>query len=679
MRPWRSPNAVVAMAIAVALMVLSACGGLLYYASVAVNQIAETRETRLMDRAIERNLERLKEDLTSVTIWSDAYDFTARKFDLTWAQVNYGTYFFQYLHHDVTVVLDGNDRPLYGAIAGVAVDQDQLKSFVVAGAPLAAAARRQAAAKIAAKPAGLGFDRVGAAGAAIRVGPRIYLASASTVVPEPGYAKPLLSRRDPIVISAREIDPAYLADLDKDFGLHDARLLSATTAARPISRLSDAEGHPLAAIGWTPERPGLGVYRDAGGSIVALGLIVSGAVALVIFRLRRMTVEVERAREEAEAGHQAKAAFLANMSHEIRTPLNGVLGMAQALEAQDLGPEQRACVKVIRSSGAALLGVLNDVLDLSKIEAGKLEITEAPFRLDDLADQVAATFAELAAAKDIALTVEVDPAAAGYWRGDALRIRQVLSNLVSNGVKFTQDGAVVVRVTAKGSGVRLAVVDTGIGLDDAQLPRLFDKFSQGDASTTRLYGGTGLGLSICRELVGLMGGAIHVTSNPGQGSVFAVDLPLHRAKVEVSTHAEAAAERSLDGALRVLAAEDNPTNQLVLRALFEPLDVALTMTANGREAVAAFAAGAFDIVLMDVQMPEMNGLDATQAIRAIETARGQPRTPILALTADVLSHQVETYRAAGLDGHVAKPIEATLLYAALTAALAGPDENQVAA
>lgn len=255
----------------------------------------------------------------------------------------------------------------------------------------------------------------------------------------------------------------------------------------------------------------------------------------------------------------------------------------------------------------------------------------------------------------------------------------MLSNLVSNGVKFTQQGAVTIQVAAEESGVRLAVRDTGIGVDERTLPTLFDKFSQGDASTTRLYGGSGLGLSICQDLVALMGGAIAVTSRSGAGSVFAVTLPLERAPAEPQAAAEHPAAHPVDTPLRVLAAEDNPTNQIVLRALFKPLDVDLTMTANGREAVAAFAAGSFDIVLMDVQMPEMNGLDATRAIRDLEAARGQARTPILALTANVLAHQVETYRAAGLDGHVAKPLDAALLYAALTTALAGPDGAQAAA
>ncbi|MGA0607351.1 ATP-binding protein [Phenylobacterium sp. VNQ135] len=668
-----------AMAIAVALILLTACGGLIYYASAAVNGITEARERQLMDRAIVRNLARLKDDVTSVAVWSDAYDFTARTYDPAWAQVNYGVYFAQYLRHDVSVVLDAHDRPIYAAIAGEKVQPARLAPFIVAIRPLVASARNRANRKIAADPKALGFARVGAAEAAVRVGERVFLASASTVVPEPDYAKPLLAVPDPIVISAKGIDASYLKGLDKDFGLKRARLLPASTLAHPVSILLGADGRALAAIGWEPERPGIGVYRDAMWSIIVLGLVVTGAVALLILRLRRMAADVERARARAEAGDQAKAAFIANMSHEIRTPLNGVLGMAQALDGYDLGPEQRACVKVIRDSGATLLGVLNDVLDLSKIEAGKLEIAAAPFRLDELAEQVCATFSELAAAKDIGLAVRMEGVIAGLWIGDALRIRQVLSNLVSNAVKFTSEGAVTLVVEACSAGVRLSVADTGIGLSEDQLPGLFDKFSQADASTTRRYGGTGLGLSICRELVVLMGGAIEVSSRPGEGSTFSVTLPLRRTAAQPNVHADPADRRASRQALRVLAAEDNPTNQLVLRALLGPLGADLTLTSNGREAVEAFAAAAFDIVLMDVQMPEMNGLDATRAIREIEATRGMSRTPILALTANVLAHQVETYAAAGMDGHLAKPLDAAALYAALTATFSDVTDEPAAA
>jgi CheY-like chemotaxis protein len=313
--------------------------------------------------------------------------------------------------------------------------------------------------------------------------------------------------------------------------------------------------------------------------------------------------------------------------------------------------------------------VLNDVLDLSKIEAGRLEIVATTFRPEDLVKRVTATFEGLAAAKDLALTAQIAPEARGAWTGDALRIRQVLSNLVSNAVKFTDAGEVTLSVAAQdGGGLVFSVRDTGIGLDPQTIPKLFDKFSQADASTTRRYGGTGLGLAIVQALVEMMGGAIEVTSEPGQGATFTVTLPLGRAAAAApETAAEGAAAPSQ--ALRVLAAEDNPINQYVLRALMEPLEAELTLVTNGRDAVEAFERGAFDVILMDVQMPEMNGLDATRAIRRLEAEAERPPTPILALTANVMSHQLETYVAAGMDGHIPKPLDVAVLYAALEAAL----------
>jgi signal transduction histidine kinase/ActR/RegA family two-component response regulator len=378
------------------------------------------------------------------------------------------------------------------------------------------------------------------------------------------------------------------------------------------------------------------------------------------------------ARDAAEAANRSKSEFLANMSHEIRTPLNGVLGMTQVIEGDELTDVQRERVRVVRESGTALLAILNDLLDLSKIQAGKLELTPTDFDMTELAPVVAAAFEGTAASKDISLELIVEETAKGVWVGDVLRLRQVLSNLVSNGLKFTGQGRVTLAVQHDGTEMRFAVKDTGIGIDADKIPYLFEKFAQEDASTTRRYGGTGLGLSICRELVDLMGGRIEATSEKGVGSTFTVILPLKRGKKS------AAAARAMESgvaspigsrALRILAAEDNATNQLVLRSLLAPLGVDLTVAGDGRAAVEAYANAAFDIVLMDVQMPEMNGVEATVAIRALEAERGGRRTPILALSANVMTHQISEYADAGMDGCIAKPIEVEKLYRALDEAL----------
>ena len=379
-----------------------------------------------------------------------------------------------------------------------------------------------------------------------------------------------------------------------------------------------------------------------------------------------------QAKDEAESATRAKSAFLATMSHEIRTPLNGVLGMAQAMAVGELADYQRERLDVIRQSGESLLAILNDVLDLSKIEAGKLELEQAEFDITELSRGALGAFAATAQAKGLAFELKVERSARGVYCGDSVRVRQILYNLVSNALKFTETGGVKVAVARRAKQLVLSVSDTGIGVAPEKLASLFQKFEQADASTTRRYGGTGLGLAICRDLAELMGGAIRADSKLGAGATFTVDLPLRRIAAAPAKTAHRAAEpmAPMEGvALRVLAAEDNGMNQLVLKTLLEQVGVQPVMVANGREAVAAWAREPWDLILMDVQMPEMDGPTATGVIRARERAEGRARTPIVALTANAMAHQVAEYRQAGMDDFVAKPIEAARLYAVIQSAL----------
>jgi PAS domain S-box-containing protein len=385
-----------------------------------------------------------------------------------------------------------------------------------------------------------------------------------------------------------------------------------------------------------------------------------------------------QAKEEAEAANQAKSTFLATMSHEIRTPLNGVLGMAQAMAADDLAPSQRMRLDVIRQSGEALLAILNDVLDLSKIEAGKLELEQAEFDIADLARGAHAAFEAVARSKGLSFSLQIDSAADGIYRGDPVRVRQILFNLVSNALKFTETGGVAVRVARNRRGLRLTVSDSGIGISPDRVGKLFQKFEQADTSTTRRFGGTGLGLSICRELTELMGGSISVESRPGQGAEFQVTLPLKRVRDARSVEPTAVEPGvAVDGpALRILAAEDNPVNQLVLSTLLSQAGVQPRIVDTGRQAVEAWEADDWDVILMDVQMPEMDGPEATMAIRRREAETGRPRTPILALTANAMSHQEAEYLACGMDAVIAKPIQVERLFEALRQALETPAERQ---
>jgi signal transduction histidine kinase len=301
--------------------------------------------------------------------------------------------------------------------------------------------------------------------------------------------------------------------------------------------------------------------------------------------LRRAMAALVRARDEANAANVLKSHFLANMSHEIRTPLNGVLAMAEVMAMDDLKPAQRERLSVIRESGDLLLAVLNDVLDLSKIEAGRLELAVEDFDLATLAVSLRDSFSSQAREKGLAFEVAVAPEAQGVWRGDVDRLRQILGNLVSNALKFTLQGAVAVRFASAedGSGLRIDVADTGIGISPEIQPRLFDKFVQADSSTTRQFGGSGLGLAICRELAALMGGGVAVQSREGQGSTFTVLLAMPRGgtMAPAAQDVEPPAAASTTPRLRVLAADDHPTNQKVIAAVLAPLGAQVDLVADG--------------------------------------------------------------------------------------------------
>ena len=383
--------------------------------------------------------------------------------------------------------------------------------------------------------------------------------------------------------------------------------------------------------------------------------------------------ELQTARREADASNRAKSEFIANMSHEIRTPLNGVLAMAQLMSRGGLRADQRKKLDVIQASGENLLHVINDILDFSKINAGQLDLECIEFDPERILEGTLSGFAPLAQHKQIALYLDIAPNARGLRLGDPGRLRQIVDNFVSNALRFTTEGSVRIRIMGNGDdgrqGLTIAVTDTGLGIAPDKLPLLFQKFSQVDASITRKFGGAGLGLAICHELATLMRGRVWAESEPGVGSTFWAELALPCVGPIAAVAEDVAFHDFDDGfgdandgdddlaAIRILAAEDNPTNQLVLTTIMKAFGVDLTLVGNGREAVDAWANAEFDLVLMDVQMPEMDGVTATRLIRDGETQTGRRRTPILALTANAFSHQVSAYKAAGMDAHVAKPID----------------------
>ncbi|MDX2235398.1 MAG: ATP-binding protein [Hyphomonadaceae bacterium] len=376
---------------------------------------------------------------------------------------------------------------------------------------------------------------------------------------------------------------------------------------------------------------------------------------------KRQELDLAEARQRAEDATQAKSRFIASMSHEIRTPLNGVLAMAAALERTTLDEHQRRMLDVMHRSGRQLLAMLDDVLDFAKIEAGSVTLLNEPFDVAANVEAVAALFRESAREKGLTLTVEVSADARGLFVGDALRLRQILQNFVSNAIKFTERGGVIVRVSVSGGLLCVAVDDTGIGVTAAQAAGLFERFAQADGSITRRYGGTGLGLAIARELARLMGGEVGLDSTPGVGSTFWFTAPLARAHPAVQVNAAGARP------LRILAAEDNPANRLVLDTLLAQAGLAADFVSDGAQAIEAARTQAYDIILMDIQMPGVDGLEATRAIRAAPGPNAA--IPILALTANTHAGSLAACAEAGMTGHVSKPIAPAVLYGRIAAAL----------
>ena len=379
-------------------------------------------------------------------------------------------------------------------------------------------------------------------------------------------------------------------------------------------------------------------------------------------RVQARTAELQRA-------NAAKTDFLANMSHELRTPLNGVVAVSDLLAKEQTTDRGRQMAELVRASGRLLEQVLTDILDISRIEAGQLPINRAPFDLAACVATIAALHRASAEAKGLDFIVRVDEGAAGWRLGDDVRISQILSNLLSNAVKFTTEGQVVLDVAHDDDGAtRFTVTDTGVGFSADFQAKLFSRFEQADGSITRRFGGSGLGLAISASLAEMMGGAVVATSEPGRGSVFTVTLPLETvAAPEASDDTAEAAGHDLT-AMKILVAEDHPTNRTVVALILEPFGVELTLVEDGRQAVEAVERETYDLILMDLQMPVLDGLSATREIRALETALGLARTPIVALSANALPEHIAEARAAGMDEHLAKPIRPDALIALLTRA-----------
>ena len=427
--------------------------------------------------------------------------------------------------------------------------------------------------------------------------------------------------------------------------------------------------------------------RDAADKLIRLTGIATDITApklaeLEISRtnlvLQAEIVERKRAEEAAATANRAKSEFLANMSHEIRTPLNGVVGMTELALSTDLNAEQREYLDMVKSSAESLSTVINDILDFSKIEAGKLTVDIIPFNLNDSLSTTLKLLAIRAHAKGLKLTCDIRPGVPAVVLGDPGRLRQIVTNLVGNAIKFTEHGEVVVTVECETQSereviLRFSVSDTGLGVPKDRQAAIFKPFVQADGSTTRKYGGTGLGLAISTNLVSLMGGRIWLDSESGKGSIFHFTIsfgvhqaPLPDAADRLKVVTDDALRRS-GRKLRILLAEDNQVNQIIAARLLEKRGHTVVIAGNGRQALAALdepGSGGFDLILMDLQMPEMDGLELTGIIRGREKSSGA-HVPIVAMTANAMKGDEEACLAAGMDGYVSKPIQIEQFFATI--------------
>ena len=535
-RPLRLIHGIVGAAAVLVIVSVLGSVALMAVAARTVDRVESQDEIALVRRTISRTLDRTERELTSATVWDAAYKAMGARIDAAWADTDFATYYKDQFGHDLTFVMRLGEV-VYASKDGVQTPVKALGGFPARAEPIAAAIAAEArhrrhAGKLstAAEVTRTGLMRVDGA---------TYLVAFAAVTPESRAVADAYDGPEAVVVTARRMDAGFVKNFAQDLGLRGLQLLDHPSDRHPRVELADIDGRPVGAMAWDAANPGVSLLKSlapwlaAGLIVLALaGIILLQRVSEALAQLKASRLALVAAKDEAEAANAAKTLFLANMSHEIRTPLNGVLGMAQVMASDTLSEPQARRLRILEESGRALLALLNDILDIARLESHAVRLRAETFDVGELVEAACAAFSGAAAAKGLKLALDVAPDARGGWRGDPLRLRQVLGNLIANAVKFTERGAVTVRVRPSGKGLRFEVEDTGPGIAAEHLPQLFKSFSQVDGSLTRAHEGAGLGLSICRELVELMGGVIGAHSTPGHGSSFHFVVPLTRATGE---------------------------------------------------------------------------------------------------------------------------------------------------
>ena len=669
-----------------ALLVLAVSGMVMFGASLLAgarssDAYAGAFERQQVEAGIANRLVELQALVVPQAIWDQAVVHLDNRFDPQWAKLNIGTFLSHTSGFEIIEVVDRSERPLFVAVDGEVVTSDAPAQPSIALPGLIAAVRAEEARRGPLTPRRPSTQMIAEPIQAVSIsliGGQPYAIVATLVQPDFGTALPAAPRA-PIVFAADALDAAFLANIASRYQLINPTLTAPNApldAPQTQVMIRDSSDQPLLAVRWKQHQPGTALLGQTWLYLTAVFTFFFLSIVLIHLAVVRANSELidnatvlESALAAAEKANRAKSQFLANMSHELRTPLNGIIAVMDLLRRRQTDAQAREMTDTVIASGRTLEHVINDILDVSKIEAGQMAFELAPFTLGEVFTGIIDLHAATAASKAIDLTLKISGGTDGIYLGDRTRIGQVISNLVSNAVKFTDTGAVRVTVRTGRTGVCVTVRDTGIGFSHETTHRLFDRFEQADASVNRRFGGTGLGLSICRSLVDIMGGQITVRSIPDRGTVFFTCLPLPRiSDVQVDTvddHLPQTAGTPGGRTLKILFADDHEVNRRVVAMILDTLEIDLTIVENGALAVEAAATSAFDLILMDVQMPVMDGLTATRRIREMEREAGRDRTPIISLTANAMPEDVVRSLDAGSDLHMPKPIRPDALLEAI--------------
>ena len=662
--------------------------GLLWGAQ-GVDHIARDTQQSVVAKGLETRFSELEALVVPQADWDDAVAHLDNRFDPAWAAANVGAFLTQTSGFELASVFDASDRPIFSVSGDAPLSEGAAKALQAASAPLIERIRLAEARRGPFRKAGVSRRMISKpiqASGVGRLDSKVFRFTATLVQPDFGTALPR-GARAPVIVVGEAIDGAFLAKMVGRYRLRDGRLAPATApSGKPFASatISDAAGQPLLSLRWTPEKPGERLLRQTFG--IAVGAIMLFALCLLLihriaqralFDLVRSKEQLAEALTAAQGAVVAKSEFLASMSHEIRTPLNGVIGALHLLETEPLSKQGATLLSRALGSGKMVNELINDILDLSRIEAGQMSLSPLATDLPHLVRTVADAFVAPCEDKGVRLDVELANDL-GWGEVDPLRLRQCLFNLIGNAVKFTETGAIRVamaRVPAS-DRVLIQVLDTGIGISEAAQAVLFQRFTQADSSISRRHGGAGLGLAITRHLAELMGGGVSLVSRPGEGATFSLEF---RAPQVVEGEACAATKALADPLtdVRILLVDDNATNRLIGSTMLARLGADVSLASSGNEALEAARVALFDLILMDIQMPEMDGLEAT---RRLGSELGpNAKTPIIALTANALPHQRDAYLAGGMQGVIAKPISPQALMAEISRIIGDQGDGEPAA